>query len=250
VAPSAIFVAGAATIVGVFDSTLIGAKGTDETNVGDDENCHGNGTIIGGPGGSALDVTNTIATIISDSTLTAGAGGHAEWSKEFGCGDSPPIELRGGDGGNAVTGSAFVSNCTLVPGAGGTFSDAQGPDGENGADGVEVSGTRTDLPNNIAVSGPAVIGSSITFAGSNFAPFRVAFIFESLSLAQPFHIRQGDWFLGFPFLLLGATTTDVSGAFSLSGTVPKDPALIGLSLALQFADTDHLSEPTLIIIGQ
>jgi hypothetical protein len=245
----ALFVENDATLIAVYGSSLYGVQGTTETNI-DENNQSVRDVIVGGLGGDAIHAPDVTTIIVSESSLFGGDGGVADWGTGDGSGGHAPTELRGGDGGNAVTGAAFISAVQLNPGHSGgyTFRDTDWGNGELGSDGVDATNGDTDLGDRLAISGTPEPAGSLTITGSGFSAYRAGLIFLSTSLGNPAHLRQGTWFLGFPWFFAGAVPTDVGGGFTVSGTLPNDPAIVGLSISLQVADTEHLSEPELIVI--
>jgi hypothetical protein len=238
----------------ITDSAIYGAEGTALSNIGDD-GCHDVSDVTGGFGGDAVCAPETDLVVICDSLLYGGRGGLGDWGDfAYGepCGVNGPDSLRGGRGGSCVHGDAYVSHGVLVPGAGGSFNfrDTDWGNGEKGEDGAPASGgSLTDLPDLLAVAGDAKVGATLTFTGSGFQPAGPCFIFVANSIGTPLPLRQGTWFLRWPFVFGGIVVADPLGAISFGGQIPDLPELVGVGFVVQVTNLATLSEPTSVVIG-
>jgi hypothetical protein len=198
----------------------------------------GHGVLVNGPLGLLL---------VEDSLVQGGLGCEIG----FNCTNchEPPGAPRGGDGGNAIAGNAFLSNCELVGGKGarGWSWGCDPPLEDWGADGVEVAGSRVELADALSV-GEAVLGKDLALVGRGFAPDHAAILFLGTALGDPIVIRQGTWFLAWPFTFLGPFATDATGGFFVHGELPNDPTFSGVTLVLQASDGKLLSEPEVAVV--
>jgi hypothetical protein len=199
-------------------------------------------------GGHGVEVAGSVGVLLIEDSLVQGGSGCEIGFNCTNCWD-PVAAPRGGDGGHAIVGDAFLSNCELVGGAGarGWTWGCDPPLEGSGADGVAITGSGIELTDALSV-GEAVLGKDLALVGRGFAPEAAAMLFFGTGLGAPISIRQGTWFLAAPFLYLGPFATDPGGGFLLHGELPGDDALSGVTLVLQATDGALLSEPGIAVV--
>lgn len=140
-----IHVSGHSDLLRVEGSTILAARGPAGDGLSETGDVYPH--VFGGDGVNGIGATNADKVIVINSVVQGGDGGDAYWHDGFdGDGDPidyPPDHLEAGNGGNAIVGNAFVSNCTLTPGVGGVFTDpGNWGVGVDGVDGVPFVGHR------------------------------------------------------------------------------------------------------------
>lgn len=239
-----------ADLVSVQRSAIAGGNGwmlTSGWGIG----CDYSGPAYQPRGGHGVCVTGTAGLLmVEDSILTGGNGSEVVYFVDplFPPADTP----CGGPGGHGLdnpTGTTYLSNTTLAGGLGGHgWTEGLVPPLEDwGADGLPSTGPCADLGPGLS-AGEAVLGRRVTLTGSGFAPNRAALLFFSTALLRtPMTIRQGLWFLDWPFNYLGVVPTDGTGGFSIYAEIPADPSLSGLKFMLQAGDVGLLSDPEIFV---
>lgn len=210
------------------------------------------GALLGGNGGSAVELRNG-ATLFAMSCLLDGGGGGAGASSATACG-------AGGNGGDAVrlhgAGSRVESQATLLtPGAGGVSGGAGCSSGQAGV-GITDPAAWTLAPGgpHLLTGGlSACIGQLVTIT-LEAQPLETVFLYSGADLLSQSILALGPYWLADPVKVIGHATVPASGAATYTFQVPPLGAgNLGARIYLQaycydpFSSRFALTSPTAIV---
>ncbi len=175
--------------------------------------------------GTAIRASGTV--VVLDSTVAGGNGAYCRYDSS-GANTCPPT-CPGGAGGHGVVCQRLVhSNSTFSAGVGSSWHDelgtafcCQGPAGT-----AKIVANETTLTNNLSVSGPAVLGQTLTLQWNPQGP--IALLFLANGFVPP-PATGTPLFLAPPLLFVAG----VPAPGNVGAMVPNAPALTGYGYGFQ-----------------